>query len=57
MHEPGCAVRRAVDDGAIPRSRYVSYLKLLGGDGDDPRATDEDAAPAGADGAGGSTAE
>ena len=31
VHEPGCAVLRAVADGAIPRSRYVSYLKLLGG--------------------------
>ena len=41
VHEPGCAVRRAVADGAIPRSRYVSYRKLLGGDGDDPRAADE----------------
>jgi ribosome biogenesis GTPase / thiamine phosphate phosphatase len=47
MHEPGCAVRRAVADGAVPRSRYVSYRKLLGGDGDDPRAGDEDPAPAG----------
>ena len=47
VHEPGCAVRRAVADGAIPRSRYVSYRKLLGGDGDDPRAADEDPAPAG----------
>ena len=36
VHEPGCAVRRAVDDGAIPRSRYESYRKLLGGDGDAP---------------------
>ena len=42
VHEPGCAVRRAVDDGAVPRSRYVSYLKLLGGDGDDPRAAEPD---------------
>ena len=37
VHEPGCAVRRAVEDGAVPRSRYESYLKLLGGDGDAPR--------------------
>ena len=37
VHEPGCAVRRAVEDGAIPRSRYESYRKLLGGDGDAPR--------------------
>lgn len=48
VHEPGCAVRRAVADGAIPRSRYVSYRKLLGGDGDDPRPSEEDPAPAGA---------
>ena len=38
VHEPGCAVRRAVADGAVPRSRYASYRKLLGGDGDDPRS-------------------
>jgi ribosome biogenesis GTPase len=36
-HEPGCAVKAAVDDGDIPRSRYESYVKLLGGDADDPR--------------------
>jgi len=47
VHEPGCAVRRAVADGAVPRSRYVSYRKLLGGDGDDPRAADGDPAPVG----------
>jgi ribosome biogenesis GTPase len=34
-HEPGCAVKAAVEDGAIPRSRYASYRKLLGGDGGD----------------------
>ena len=28
-HEPGCAVKAAVDDGAISRSRYESYRKLL----------------------------
>jgi ribosome biogenesis GTPase len=48
VHEPGCAVRRAVADGAVPRSRYVSYRKLLGGDGDAPRVAEEDPAPAGA---------
>ena len=37
VHEPGCAVRRAVEDGTISRSRYESYRKLLGGDGDAPR--------------------
>ena len=36
VHEPGCAVLRAVEDGAIPRIRYESYRKLLGGDGDTP---------------------
>ena len=36
--EPGCAVKAAVDDGAIARSRYASYRKLL--DGDDPRQGD-----------------
>jgi ribosome biogenesis GTPase len=45
VHEPGCAVRRAVADGAVSRSRYRSYRKLLGGDGDDPRPADDDPAP------------
>ncbi len=27
-HEPGCAVREAVEQGHIPRERYTSYLKL-----------------------------
>lgn len=34
-HEPDCAVKAAVLDGGIARSRYQSYRKLLGGDGDD----------------------
>jgi ribosome biogenesis GTPase len=46
-HEPGCAVRRAVADGAIPRSRYASYRKLLGGDGDDPAPVFQGPAPSG----------
>ncbi len=29
LSEPGCAVREAVDSGAIPRRRYDSYLLLL----------------------------
>ena len=29
MHEPGCAVRQAVDAGAIARSRYDSYRYIL----------------------------
>lgn len=32
-HEPGCAVVRAVDRGAIARERYVSYRKMLEEDG------------------------
>jgi ribosome biogenesis GTPase len=28
-HEPGCAVQRAVAEGLIAESRYVSYLKVL----------------------------
>ena len=28
-HEPGCAVREAVERGEVARSRYESYLKIL----------------------------
>ena len=28
IKEKGCAVRAAVDDGSIPRSRYDSYLRM-----------------------------
>lgn len=31
-HEPGCAVRAAVDAGAIEQARYESYLRLLHGE-------------------------
>lgn len=31
-HEPGCAVKKAVEDGIISESRYISYLKILEGD-------------------------
>jgi len=27
-HEPGCAVREAVESGAIPRARFASYLRI-----------------------------
>lgn len=33
VHEPGCAVREAVENGGIPESRYISYLKILEEDG------------------------
>jgi ribosome biogenesis GTPase len=32
IHEPDCAVRRAVDAGEIPVSRYESYVSLRRGD-------------------------
>ncbi|SHI02217.1 ribosome small subunit-dependent GTPase A [Desulfofustis glycolicus] len=28
QHEPGCAVRAAIDNGNVPEDRYASYLKL-----------------------------
>ena len=28
LHEPGCAVRRAVDEGEINLLRYESYLRI-----------------------------
>ena len=31
-HEPGCAVREAVEDGGISPARYESYVALLQGD-------------------------
>jgi ribosome biogenesis GTPase / thiamine phosphate phosphatase len=34
-HEPGCAVKAAVDGGDISHSRYASYRKLLAGDGEE----------------------
>jgi ribosome biogenesis GTPase len=27
-HEPGCAVKRALGDGSLPRERFASYRKL-----------------------------
>lgn len=32
MHEPGCAIRAAVDEAAISRERYESYASLRRGD-------------------------
>jgi ribosome biogenesis GTPase len=29
VHEPGCAVMRAVEEGTISEERYISYLKML----------------------------
>jgi ribosome biogenesis GTPase / thiamine phosphate phosphatase len=29
LHEPGCAIRRAADSGAIPNCRYQAWLRLL----------------------------
>ncbi len=35
VHEPGCAVRRAVETGAINLERYQSYLKMRFGEQDE----------------------
>jgi len=32
VHEPGCAVKSAYEKGAIPATRYESYLSLIGED-------------------------
>jgi ribosome biogenesis GTPase len=34
LHEPGCAIRQAVEEGVIPRVRYESYAILRRGDED-----------------------
>ncbi len=34
VHEPGCAVRRAVEAGQIHPARYQSYLRMRFGDED-----------------------
>ncbi|MFO8086440.1 MAG: ribosome small subunit-dependent GTPase A [Bacteroidales bacterium] len=31
VHEPGCAVRSAVEEGSIPEFRYANYLNMLKG--------------------------
>lgn len=31
-HEPGCAVKEAVESGEVAKSRYISYLGLLDGE-------------------------
>jgi ribosome biogenesis GTPase len=38
-HEPDCAVKAAVESGEISESRYASYLKILEGDDDKYRKT------------------
>ncbi|MFO0985621.1 MAG: ribosome small subunit-dependent GTPase A, partial [Planctomycetota bacterium] len=36
-HEPSCAVKQAAEAGAIERERFASYLRILAGDGRQPR--------------------
>ena len=31
-HEPGCAVRQAVEDGNVAPDRYDSYVRILNGE-------------------------
>ncbi|HEX5498728.1 MAG TPA: ribosome small subunit-dependent GTPase A [Thermomicrobiales bacterium] len=38
LHEPGCAIREAVEEGVIPRVRFESYAALRRGDDDSGRA-------------------
>jgi ribosome biogenesis GTPase / thiamine phosphate phosphatase len=35
VHEPGCAIREAVEEGAIPRVRYESYAALRRGESEE----------------------
>lgn len=35
VHEPGCAVRAAIEEGRIAQSRYASYLSILDDSADD----------------------
>ncbi|MBG0784357.1 MAG: ribosome small subunit-dependent GTPase A [Anaerolineaceae bacterium] len=35
-HEPGCAVRKAVEQGTVSAERYTSYLRLRFGDDSEP---------------------
>jgi ribosome biogenesis GTPase len=35
-HEPGCAVREAVDEGRVSPKRYASYLRMRFGDESEP---------------------
>ena len=35
VHEPACAIRAAVNEGAIPLARYESYVSLRSGESDD----------------------
>lgn len=37
LHEPGCAVRKAVEEGLIAESRYLNYLAIL--EDDDMKVT------------------
>ncbi len=34
-HEPGCAVKQALDDNLIAQSRYASYLSILEDENDE----------------------
>ena len=42
VHEPGCAVRKAVEDGSISPARYDSYLRLRFGHPQDDDIEEED---------------
>lgn len=39
VHEPGCAVKQAVEDGEISPSRYHSYISIISDDGSEKYRT------------------
>ena len=39
-HEPGCEVKKAVENGDISQSRYESYLSILNEDGNEKYRND-----------------
>jgi ribosome biogenesis GTPase len=32
LHEPGCAVKKAVEEGKLSKTRYDGYLRIMSGD-------------------------
>ena len=32
IHEPDCAIKRAVDNGEISQERYLNYLNIVNGE-------------------------
>lgn len=45
VHEPGCGVKAAVKEGLVSPARFSSYLRLMGGSGDDAGHDEEETEP------------